>query len=279
MITTQKKYGVDKKIYGVVSQNDRNPKVISLFFPGYGQAMSEKNYLFSTIRKVLTPLLTNYKFIQFDYFGHGDSMGELGEVSLSTMIDSVMQVLDEELIPEVTKVQFIANGLGCVIANEVFKLLNNKIKIELLFIHPPIQKINKIKKIFPKHILNELERKGSMDTQKLCPGMDYYTFSDFNMEQVGFFSRLGSYMLYLHGQKCSYKFLSEIDELNFVNELKQLYNNTKVVIGEKDEESIKMLNQNLPEIYIIKLPDVHYFHDHPKAVDFIIQAIHKDEVR
>ncbi|NBI29826.1 alpha/beta fold hydrolase [Chengkuizengella marina] len=276
MITTQKKYGIDKKIYGVVSQNDCNPEAIILFFPGYGQAMSEKNYLFSTIRKVLTPILTNYKFIQFDYIGHGDSMGELGEVSLSTMIDSVMQVIDDELNPEVTKVQFIANGLGCVIANEVLKLLNNKIKIELLFIHPPIQKIKKIEQIFPKQMLNDLKSKGSMDTQELCPGMDYYTFSDFNMEQVDFFSRLGSYMLYLHGQKCSYKLINEIDNLNFVNELRQL-NNIKVVIGEKDEESIQMLNQNLPEISIIKLPDVYYFHDHPKAVDYIIQVIHKSE--
>ncbi|MFS1514238.1 alpha/beta fold hydrolase [Chengkuizengella sp. SCS-71B] len=279
MITTQKKYGIDKKIYGVVSQNHCNPEAIILFFPGYGQAMSEKNYLFSTIRKVLTPVLTNYKFIQFDYIGHGDSVGELGEVSLITMIDSVMQVIEDELNPEVTKVQFIANGLGCVIANEVFKLLNKKIKIELLFIHPPIQKIKKINQIFPKHILNDLKSKGSMDTQELCPGMDYYTFSDFNMEQVGFFSRLGSYMLYLHGQKCSYKLINEIDNLNFANELEQLNNNIKVVIGEKDEESIQMLKQNLPKIPIIKLPDVHYFHNHPKAVDFIIQAIHKDEVR
>ena len=75
-------------------------------------------------------------------------------------------------------------------------------------------------------------------------------------------------MLYLHGQRISSSLIEQIDKLIPMKEL-MLVQNLTLIIGEKDWkfELIDQFNK------VYKLEQVEYYHQHPSAMDKLIEII------
>src|SRR5699024_9238769 len=93
------------------------------------------------------------------------------------------------------------------------------IECKVIAISPIMESIPKSKDIFSKEVLQRLKKVGSLDSQELVTGYDYYTLSDFDIHQYKYFTRLGSHLLYLHGQRISSSLIEQIDNLTPMKEL------------------------------------------------------------
>lgn len=264
----QMKFGSNKDLYGIEEKGTENESLI-ITLPGLGQAMSEKNYLFSNLRKFLAQ--ENKWVVQFDYRGFGDSIGELGEASISTMIEDTMEVLNTVTrSSKPRKIYLIGNALGAIVALEVaIKLrIDKRVKCIPILISPPLQKHPSITEIFSAEVLYKLKKDKYLDSQLLVPGYDYYTLSDFNEEQYNFFISFGAHMLYLHGQCISYTMLEQLEKIDTLALIKKI-ENLYIIIGEKDKESYELVKKST-QTKVYQLKDVLYYYEHPAAMDKLI---------
>ncbi|MFC0416216.1 serine aminopeptidase domain-containing protein [Cytobacillus solani] len=259
----------DDQIFGILSCfEDTNPTTLVVTLPGLGQAMSEKNYIFSNLRKCLGEY--NVMHIQFDYYGHGDSYGELGDASITTMTSDAKEVINS-LLKEYESVEeliLIGNALGAVIALNLTSFYENRFKVKPILISPPVN-IPPANRIFSSETLEALKHEGKLDSQQLIPGYDYYTLSDFDKKQYDFITKLGSHLLYLHGQFISYNMIQEIDEVNILSQIINVKSEIEIIVGEKDKETLLILN-NIRQISTFSLDNVKYYHQHPAAMDQLI---------
>lgn len=262
----------DGQIFGILSyMKDTNPTTLVVTLPGLGQAMSEKNYMFSNLRKCLEA--KNVMHIQFDYYGHGDSFGDLGDASITSMTSDGKTVIDSLLreYDTINELILIGNALGSVIALNLSTFFENRLKVKTILISPPVN-IPPSNEIFSSETLEELKYEGKLDSQQLIPGYDYYTLSDFYRDQHEYITKLGSHLLYLHGQNLSYDMIQEIDEVNILGQITNLKSDIEIIIGENDKETLLILN-NLPRINTFSLNNVKYYHQHPAAMDQLIEFI------
>ncbi|TYS60653.1 lysophospholipase [Bacillus infantis] len=270
---SQERFGKNNELFGIVQEpsnlTQKDSLVITL--PGLGQAMSEKNYLFSNLRKRLA--LTEQWQVQFDYFGHGDSYGELGDASITSMVNNTLEVINE-----VTKynkprcIYLVGNALGGIIALKVISQLENKVNAEIIpiLISPPSH-LPKIDELISDHVIQKVKKEGRLDSQYFVPGYDYYTLSDFNLEQYKYFTSLGAHMLYLHGQCISYNMLKELNELEPVELFKKCQNTCHVIVGKEDKDAQTL--SELQNVLMYELQDVAFYHQHPAAMDELIDII------
>ncbi|SDZ37840.1 alpha/beta hydrolase [Bacillus sp. 166amftsu] len=262
------------QIYGIIkSPLDEIPKTLVVTLAGLGQAMSEKNYMFSNLRKSLS--IENVMVVQFDYMGHGDSYGELGDTSLKSMIRDAQSVINSVLkeYDTIEHLVLIGNSLGAVIAVNLSLLYENIIKNTPILISPPVN-LPTCDEIFSKTVIEDLKKQGKLDSQILIPGYDYYTLSDFDKKQYEYVTKLGSHLLYLHGQCLSFQIIQEINEIHLSRELITLKSDVKIIIGEKDKETFLILN-NLSKKELFLLDNVHYYHQHPAAMDQLIYYLNE----
>ncbi|RHW32574.1 alpha/beta fold hydrolase [Oceanobacillus profundus] len=265
----QRWLGKNKEICGLIEYGSNECDSLVVTFPGLGQAMSEKNYLFSNLRKHLEK--RGQKFIQFDYKGCGDSKGSMEEVNLQTMYEDSLRVVKIGIkLFKPPVLYLVGNALGgiiaCRVCQKIEKLYN--IDCKVIAISPIIAPIPKSRDIFAKEVLQKLNRIGSLDSQELVTGYDYYTLSDFDIHQYNYFTKFGSHLLYLHGQRISSSLIEQIDKLIPMKEL-MLVQNLTLIIGEKDWkfELIDQFNK------VYKLEQVEYYHQHPSAMDKLIEII------
>ncbi|SDN48145.1 Pimeloyl-ACP methyl ester carboxylesterase [Fictibacillus solisalsi] len=270
----QHKFGEKKEIYGLIEHGSRECDTLTVFFPGLGQAMSEKNYLFSNLRKVLAE--SGQTCVQFDYRGHGDSFGELGDYSLQTMIEDGLMVMQDCYIQFRPKtIYLIGNGIGSFVASRLSRLSWKyfSIQAKVICISPPLFQYPKASDLFSKESLAALEQNGAVDSQVLIPGYDYYTLSDFDNSQYEFVTSLGGHMLYLHGQKLSYELIRELDQFDLKEELRTV-TDVSVLLGEHDTEGLRLI-KSLPNAKVYILNDVKYFYQHPVAMDEVVEKVIK----
>ncbi|MCK6259462.1 alpha/beta hydrolase [Fictibacillus sp. KIGAM418] len=270
----QHTFGKKSEIYGVIEYGSKECDTLTISFPGLGQAMSEKNYLFSNLRKVLGQ--SGQTCVQFDYRGHGDSFGELGDYSLNSMIEdglTVMQDCYKQFRPKT--IYLIGNGIGSFVASRLSKLCWEyfSINAKVICISPPLFKFPKASELFSKVSLAVLEQNGAIDSQVLIPGYDYYTLSDFDNAQYQFVTSLGGHMLYLHGQKLSYELIQELNEFDLKEEL-QTVKDVTILLGEHDNEGLEQIH-SLPHAKVDTLDHVKYFYQHPAAMDQLIEKVTK----
>ncbi|WP_214483014.1 alpha/beta hydrolase [Bacillus sp. SM2101] len=265
----QRWFGKNQELCGIIEHGSDDCDTLVISLPGLGQAMSEKNYLFSNLRKHLAE--KGQKYIQFDYKGFGDSTGEMGESSLQTMFEDGLSVLkDACAMFKPRNIYLIGNALGTVIASRLSNVIKKfyQVDCKVIGISPLITPLPKSTSLFSESILKRLRGKGSIDSQELVSGFDYYTLSDFNLDQHKYVTRLGSHMLYLHGQRISNKLIDELDQLNPIEEL-QSADDLTLIIGEKDSE----LNyaQDISQVFMLN--NVEYFYQHPSAMDQVFQIV------
>jgi pimeloyl-ACP methyl ester carboxylesterase len=272
---TQRRFDRDKGIFAIEEKPDHAiPKELILTLPGLGQAMSEKNYFFSNLRKRLA--MQEHWVIQFDYRGLGDSYGELGEANLSTMLSDTLEVLSsvtKDYYPE--RVFLIGNALGAFIAQRAAIKWEEGTGIMCIpiLISPPLEKLPRYQTIIPSKALQLLKLGEAIDSQQLVPGFDYYTLEDFDSKQYQYFTSLGAHMLYLHGQ-CIGK--SMLEDLNDIGDPVELFNRNlhgvHVICGELDtitQEKAK----GIQDCKLHLLKNVTHYYRHPSAMDQAISIV------
>jgi pimeloyl-ACP methyl ester carboxylesterase len=270
----QRKFGKKNEIYGLVEYGNEECETLVISFPGLGQAMSEKNYLFSNLRKVLSR--KGQAYVQFDYRGHGDSLGDMGESSLKSMIEDGLIVIQECILEFHPKmIYLIGNGMGCFVASRLSKLCQDYFSVhaKVICVSPPLIKLPKSSDLFSEEALAVLEQDKALDSQLLIPGYDYYTLSDFDKDQFEFVISLGGHMLYLHGQRLSYELINELNEIDMLMELKNVSDLT-IILGELDNDGLNQTS-HLPNGEVELLGNVKYFYQHPAAMDQLIDKINE----
>ncbi|MBU8772112.1 serine aminopeptidase domain-containing protein [Cytobacillus oceanisediminis] len=270
----QTRFGTKGEIFGIIEKpyklSSQNSLVVT--FPGLGQAMSEKNYLFSNLRKRLSAI--GQWQLQFDYYGHGDSYGELGDVTITSMVDNSIEVINSVVKDNKPKcIYLVGNALGAVIAQKVANMLEYTLNITCvpILISPPLN-LPKVMDVLEKEIIEKIEREGKLDSQLLVPGYDYYTLSDFDIDKYKYFTSLGAHMLYLHGQCISKNMLDELEQLNPFEIIFGSKQCGYIIFGEKDNESINK-SMNLSKFKKFSLKNVMYYYQHPSAMDELIDLI------
>lgn len=268
----QMRFGRSKEIYGVVFQPEKaDPNVLIVSFPGLGQAMSEKNYLFSYLRKQLSA--RDYRFIQFDSRGCGDSAGDLGSADLTSMTEDAMEVLKhaaESKLPR--KVIMIGHGLGSVVALktiECWRALSNVPCIPVL-ISPILNPLPSVRSLIGEETLDLLKRSKYLDSKILFPGDDYYGYSDFRHEHLEFVSRLGAHMLYLHGQCLSYRLLTQLEELEPKALLDIAGSSGHLVMNRNEPKQLLEAMQYPCKLHA--LPELPYYR-HPGTMDRLLRLL------
>lgn len=268
----QIRFGDDQGIFGIEEKPEQLlpdcPLIITL--AGLGQAMSEKNYFFSNLRKELAKV--GSWVIQFDYRGHGDSYGELQHVTISSMVADTLEVLAAVLKKKAPKyIYFVGHALGAVVAQKAALEWEERTKIKCVpvLISPPLKKLPLSHDMFDLSALENLKRVGYTDSQLLVPGSDYYTLSDFDKNQLNYITRLGGHLLYLHGQCLSLGMIEEIDELNPIELFNSNRNGVAIVCGEQDKENIA-LTSKIRNAYLKVIEGTFYYHQHPKAMDLFV---------
>ncbi|MEY9095652.1 alpha/beta hydrolase [Paenibacillus sp. RC84] len=272
----QRRFGHDRGIYGLVEELDGPGNDLVVTFAGLGQAMSEKNYLFSNLRKCLAR--SGARVVQFDYRGHGDSFGELGDTTVSGMKRDALEVLAEVLEEHPTeRIFLIGNALGGIIALQTAAALQKKeeaapVCIPVL-LAPPFRKFPEKEALFGREALQALRREGKLDAQLLVPGFDYYTLSDFNREPYDFFMAWGAHMLYLHGQCISGGMLDELLELDTARLVREYGGPLHIVCSSEDDDT-RIMTEAMDHVFLHRMQGYRYFYQHPAAMDqWITEAV------
>lgn len=264
---TQKRFGKEKGIVGIEQTSDfKNNSSLIVTLSGLGQSMSEKNFLYSTLRK----RLLDHWVIQFDYHGHGDSQGYLEDCTIESMIEDTLEVLQDAIEKRIPNtIYLVGNGLGSVIALEAAYRFEMEINVTCIpiLISPP-----KHDSVVISEICEKLNNHSPQDTKKLIPGNDYYFLSDFNKKQLSYIQTLGSHIQYLHGQKMSKELANEIKNLSIPSLISKCKHFPHLICGELDQINQEYIEEN-KDINLYKLENVTYFYEHPAAMDKVIEII------
>jgi pimeloyl-ACP methyl ester carboxylesterase len=186
----------NKRICAVINYNgeDNYPFGI-IFFPGFSQTKAGAYCLFS---QICSSLNRNIPTLRFDYFGYGDSEGEMYEVDLESMIFNSREMLSWFA----TKVSckrfiFIGHGIGNYVAAV---LAENNPDTEAILITPQLNALSSV----PEY--GEIINKIIMAEENIDTGA--ISVWDKNMDD--FFSILGGRMNRSKGIIVKRKFLLQL---------------------------------------------------------------------
>ncbi|MFC5407342.1 hypothetical protein [Cohnella soli] len=272
----QRVFGNERGICGIVSEPDdrRRDKDLVIALAGLAQPMSEKNDVFTDLRKMATE--KNCHFVQFDYYGHGDSRGDFHEVNYSTMAYDA-RLVAKKMIHEIApaRIIFVANGLGGLIAYDTARYLarsNKKLPFCLILISVPVLRASHYGTLFSERGIEWLRTYGRADMKSLVPGNDYALFSDFSLKQLEYFWELGSHIMNLHGLEISLEFLKQLDRIDARGALDSYSHGRKYLIyGDKSGQS--SLYNDISVSSKCLLQDVDYFYERCETKDTLINYV------
>lgn len=271
----QVRFGSDQAMAGIIAspRSAKVPSTLLITLPGFGQAMSEKNYFFSNLRKRLSE--EGQWCVQFDYRGCGDSEGELGQVTIASMVNDTLEVLDEVTAAQTpTRVYLAGHALGAVVAQQAALAWERRTGIPCcpILLSPLLAKLPAARDIVPAAAYALLGHNGQLDSKQLFPGDDYYTLSDFDPQAFAYVTALGAHLLYLHGQCVSKGLLDELDELDPIALYNSNLHGVYLLCGEQDEQSLE-LAQQIERVTLKTFRHGTHFHRHPAAMDEAVEAI------
>ncbi|WP_413385432.1 phosphopantetheine-binding protein [Bacillus velezensis] len=222
--------------------------VTIVFFPGFAQTLNERNYLFSNIRKFLQNKKYVKRIIQFDYYGCGESCGDLAYTNLNDIINHAYKFLNKEDIKR-THLITICNGLGAYISTEVLKKLNHK-NCFSVFINFPKNNLN------IEYYLDQFKytQKSFINMYDFCPGIDYENLTDINKDLYFFFRDIGADFNNIHGLNISKTLINNINQIDFQNYMNNVTVNFKRILTSDFLERNKKIGDS-SNIFILNKVD------------------------
>lgn len=218
-----------------------------IFFPGLGQDLNEQFNIFSKIRKLIEKD-QSVDYLQFDYHGCGESIGELADCRLDDLLKSSNEVIKESGVLKYKSVICICMGIGGYIATELF---NNsafkKMNTHYIYLNYPKEK----KSILQAKLEKDFLKEEIIDMTKLCPGEDYLYLKDIDANVFYEFSDLGGDFNNLHGQYISKKLIYDISSIDYFKHLVETKNiKRKKIIVTNDFFKRNSFKEKLKEVNI-----------------------------
>lgn len=272
----QGRFGPSGQLFGIIhalsSCSPSSPLVI--FLPGFGQPSTEKNYLFTRLRHLLAS--KGCRCMQFDYYGHGDSDGDLSEVSLSSLVSDTNHIISDMVVQNSPSTIFlVGNGLGAIVGIKAIQSLNGQFsseQVQHIIINPPLQPL---RKVFSNEDLQKLYNiKGNgIPCTDLVGGENYYTLEDFPIERLQYILQLGSHITNLHGQSVSMRLLQELESLDTIQLIQSIPQHVHILLGDLHPCLDKL--KCVPNACLYTLSKVQYYFQSPQAQDELINTVDK----
>lgn len=191
---------------------------VVVLLPGFSQSACDVDYFMTTLANELIRL--GYITIQVDIYGHGDSYGDLSELSIEIVETNILSVYKYIKMTWKDKVIFaVSRGFyGNLLSTES---ISNKFE-KIICINPVISKINLFD--LTKYIENEILELSEILSE--------------NSIMNSFFISLGADLTNIRGQKIASDFL--IDIFSSINNLRQ-YENVVIISSYNDQNKLNRI--------------------------------------
>ncbi len=173
--------------------------MVAVLFSGYGNAMCDVDYFMTKLAQRLSDF--GFLVIQVDPIGHGDSYGNLDDVSVTTYMQSIKRIIDFVKLKYSENIVCVGRGLAASLLGQIMKE----------------QTLYKCVGINPYNISGQLVSTiwqsfefDSKDLTEVYQGKDYRQYTDFDQRKRCFFNALGGTVLNLHGQPISGRLINEL---------------------------------------------------------------------
>lgn len=178
---------------------DQRPNLGVVLAAGFSQPMCDTDYFMSKLARRLANSGTYV--LQFDMRGHGDSSGELEDVTLQSLREDLQVAVDYARQQTGEKTLCIGRGLSLTLMAE---LVNISAADGTAGINPYCLKPYEVKKTWEGLCSEKYE------LSDIFEGTDYAALSDFSPEKIAFFDALGADIINLHGQRISGQLFEEL---------------------------------------------------------------------
>lgn len=176
-----------------------------LLISGFSLSMCDMDYFMSRLARYLCQ--NGFYVLQLDPRGHGDSKGNLEEVSLDTYKEDMWEGISFLSSNLKKDVYIISRGLGATLAAEFVN--DNKAK-GIVGIGPYF-----LSNDISESIWKGLEKKEYYEGIELLPGQDFRTLTDFDIRKVAFFNAIGVRIRNILGQVVSANLMTELVYFNY----------------------------------------------------------------
>ena len=133
-----------KQICTFYKKNKENKENLIIFFHGLGQHKAGAYFIFTQIAREIKDLADTF---QFDFYGCGDSEGELNEVYFEIWMQEG-EYLINKYIQYYYRIVIITSGIGTAIANKIIKKYNNVYGIHIDYSNIKLMEMDSCKEIF-----------------------------------------------------------------------------------------------------------------------------------
>lgn len=192
----------EASLVGVLHTHTHTKKIVCLFMHGYGSFKEESGYLYSIIAR----RLEGVDCVLFDYYGCGDSPGDIREVTIETMTHNARVMIEyvRSFFPTYRLI-LIAKGISIPIALQLSK--ENSLN-ELICIGD-LDNLS-----FPKHTLtNELlwewEKNGEMNLRYMLNQIG----TEERLQVSKWLDTLGAWDVNLLSEYINYKVISTLENI------------------------------------------------------------------
>ena len=197
-----------------------------LAISGFSLSMCDVDYFMSRLARRLCQL--GFPVLQLDPRGHGDSGGNLEDVTLSQLRGDLTEGLRFLRNRYGENVYIAGRGLSASISAD---LVYQGVAEGAVGVCPYCLQGSVVRDLW-----GELDRK-SYTGIELVPGKEYRTLDDFDKRKVAFFGALGARLRNLLGQKISSQFLRELMEFDPLRAMVKSENKTCWLFYDDESEN------------------------------------------
>ena len=171
----------------------------ALLLPGFLEPMCDTDYFMSKLAKKLYH--SGIYVLQMDLYGSGDSAGESEEITLDGLRDDILSGIAQLKRIGMEKIFCVGRGIIATLLSEepVSSLSSGVFGINPYCVSPDV-----VSKMWPGL------QGDCIDLHTVFQGTEYTDLSDFDDDNVSFFSALGAHIRNIHGQMISTAFLNEL---------------------------------------------------------------------
>jgi pimeloyl-ACP methyl ester carboxylesterase len=226
-----------KALFSVTRTGTRGQSPCVLLLAGFSLPMCDEDYFFTKTANAL--FKEGFTSVQVDLTGHGDSPGNLEDVSLEVLRQDMASILHQLEENGAEEIVCIGRGINPVLLAEMEETMP-QVKA-IIGVNPYNVRRNQIAEIYSG------EAAAVISCSDFLEGTDYSNLTDFNKERMLILEALGARIRNLHGQKLSGKLFEGLLELDATSIMKKARKCYWIIPGSGEELGYKVIRANAPD--------------------------------
>lgn len=226
------------QLFGVVHRpNDTNSKRVGvILMAGFSLSMCDVDYFMSKLARQLVK--QGCLILQVDPYGHGDSEGNLEDVTMETLYQNIQAAIAFIRAQNMDLVFGVGRGISATLMAEFVSSseLDGSMGITPYYLDPKTV----------KNIWGQMES-GIYDCTDIISGRDYRNVTDFEIDKLAFFYALGARMRNLHGQRISTRIFKDLINYEARDALQLSQQNTYWIFYDETGEKELYMRQWNPQ--------------------------------